>query len=537
MNRLIWKKLDRCHFLVDSRTILFILVLMALPLELPSVPAQGQNAQVGQQPGQGSGGVLPSELRFRIVRAISGSKGSEKGGQFIIEDPRTIFYIPDDHQVVVYFEWEGSVGNHKLQGTWKNPEGKIMVVSDFDYEAKQRRFAGYWTLLLSENLPTGIWTFEAHVDGELAGVHNFQVVVGKQPVPSGPVRRLLTPAEIYQRGLAATVSIECLDANGQRLGLGSGFFVGEREVVTGFEVIDSATSLRVNYSDGRTAGVDGLVAWNRLEDWAVLRAQSNGPSRLERAPSGSWSVGDRTYSLDIPQEGSRTIVDGNLTGDRTFPVFGPRLNLSFALQPQASGSPLLNDYGEVIGLVVSRSLLPGSRSLDVFRQGFPMNLYHEKSPTRGQSALAVPVSRLASDWVGIPTTPLSELTRSGEFTPPLVVFRDILRGTLTRRLDKANFMSLPADELFEYSKRDGTVTLFIQWDPKGKVKSTTYIRLYDFRNRLLATTKPLKISLSPGRSMTTTWYIPTTELPAGLYRVDVIIDPNPVWRSFFRVTD
>ena len=514
-----------------------ILLVSAVAAQCHPVIVLGSAQQPVQQPAPAAGGVQPAEPKIRIVRSISGSRGSEKGGQYIIDDPRTVFYLPEDRQVVVYFEWEGPLGRHKLEGTWKNPEGRVMVVSDFDYEAKQRRFAGYWTLLLSENFPTGIWSFEAHVDGELAGVHNFQVVTGKQPPPTGPVRRLLTSAEIYQRGLASTVSVESFDSSGQRLGLGSGFFVGEKEVVTGFEVIDGASALRLTFSDGRAAGVEGLIAWNRLEDWAVLRAQLSGASKVDRAPSASPSVGDRVFSLDIPQEGSRTIVDGNLTGDRNFPLFGPRFNLSFTLQSLSSGSPLLNEFGEAIGLVVNRSLLPGSSSLDALRRGFPMNLYNEKSPTRGQSALAVPISRVPSAWTGLSTTPLSELTRTGEFTPPLVRFEDILHGTLTRRLDRANSMSLPADELFEYSKCDGIVALYVQWDPKAKVKSTAYLRLYDFRNRLLVTTKPFKISLSPGRPMSTTWNIPVSELPPGLYRVDAIIDPTPVWRTFFRVID
>ena len=113
------------------------------------------------------GGVATGKSKFRVVRSISGSAGAQENGSYLVRDPRTIFHIPQDHRVIVYFEWEGPLGPHHFEGVWKSPDGKITSVSDFDYEAKQARFGGYWDMLIAENTPTGLWMVQALVDGEL----------------------------------------------------------------------------------------------------------------------------------------------------------------------------------------------------------------------------------------------------------------------------------------------------------------------------------------------------------------------------------
>lgn len=511
--------------------------ILAVAYWVPEAQPGMAPQQAGERPAQAAGAVQAAEPKFRLVRAVSGSRGKEQGGQYVMDDPRTVFYLPDDRQVVVYFEWDGPLGPHHFEGMWKNPEGKVTVVSDFSYEAKQKRFAGFWTLILGESLPTGIWALEAHIDGELAGVHNFQIVLGTQPAPVAPARKMLSPSEIYQRTLSSTVSVETLRPNGDRLALGSGFFVARSQVLTGFEVIDGATSVRLIVSDGRRVSVDGVLAWNRREDWAILKTQPTQVQPLERARPDSWAVGDRCYSLDAPQEGTRTIVDGNIVGKRTFPEFGQRLNLSFSLQTLANGSPLLNEFGEVIAIVVRHSLLPGSASVDVLRQGYPLNLFGGGAPFSAQAALAVPMGVVASPSDEKPLTLLAELARTGHFTEPLVSFREIIRGTLATGVDNKGVQPTPVDEKFEFSRRQNELSVYLEWYPREKVKSIAYCRLYDIDNRMLTTSKPAKLNFNAGRMYINTWTLGIGSLPVGIYRVDVVIDASPVWRTYFRITE
>src|SRR5260370_24887793 len=230
-----------------------------------------------------AGGVQAGGSRFRLVRSVSGSKGTPQGGRFAMEDPRSVFYIPDDHQVIIYMEWEGPSGKHHLEGFWKNPDGKISVMSDFDYDAKENKFGAYWTLALSDSMETGSWSLEAHVDGELAGSHAFQILTGTRPADSAPARKLLAPSELYERALRSTITIEKFDRSSQKVGDVSGFLFAPGWIVTAFECIDGAGKLRVTYSDGSRFETEQVAAWNRRQDWAILKASTTKLPKLKPA--------------------------------------------------------------------------------------------------------------------------------------------------------------------------------------------------------------------------------------------------------------
>ena len=66
---------------------------------------------------QQAGGVAASGPRVKMVRGVAGTKGEQRGGTFVMSDPRTTFFVPDDRQVIVYFEWESVRGTHHCEGT------------------------------------------------------------------------------------------------------------------------------------------------------------------------------------------------------------------------------------------------------------------------------------------------------------------------------------------------------------------------------------------------------------------------------------
>src|SRR5438034_460104 len=81
---------------------------------------------------------------------------------------------------------------------WRNQSGKVTVMSDFDYDAKATRFGAFWTLALTEGVENGNWSLEAHIDGELAGTHAFQIQNAAKPAETALSRKMLTPAQLYE---------------------------------------------------------------------------------------------------------------------------------------------------------------------------------------------------------------------------------------------------------------------------------------------------------------------------------------------------
>jgi S1-C subfamily serine protease len=416
-----------------------------------------------------------SQSKFRLTRSISGSKGHEQAGRYVMDDPRTVFKVPDDRQVLVYCEWEGTTdvaGLHEFEGHWKNPADKLVAVSDFKLEVRGRRFSGFFTLLLSETTESGIWTLEARVDGEITGHHKFQIVSAQDPdaqtavgppqtAPTGPppeqARQFLTEAQLYELANAATVLVEKLDAKGVRIDSGSGFFVDSDVLLTAFQVIDGATRLRVSLPDGRRLETQEALSWDKWQDWAFLKVDSGQKRFIKFATNVDSPVGSRVFALAVSPNGARVIVRCDIVGKNRFPQNGERINLN-CTHPDVTGSPLLNEYGDLLG-VVGGSLIPGWPST----KSLP-GVYHGGAQianmTPGLSA--VPVNSSSKPSSTQAPTQLEQLARDGVFMSPLTRFENIQYGTLAKRVETKP-LPRPMEETNEFRAREAAFAVFISW--------------------------------------------------------------------------
>jgi len=484
-----------------------------------------------QAPSPNAGGVQASGPVFHVVRSVAGSKGSVQGGRYIMEDPRTIFYIPQDKQVIVYFEWEGPMGAHKFEGYWKSPDGKTAVISDFSFEAKDKRFGGYWTLTLSEAMQTGMWTLEARVDGEVTGTFSFQILSTAMPGDAAAPRQL-SSAEIYKLGGSTTVFIDRLDSQGRKLGRGSGFFLGENLVVTAFQAIDGSSSLRVTLPNGRQTDANTVLGWNRRQDWAVLEVMAPGTPHLDRAGKDSGVVGDRVFVLDSPSEGGRTLGEADVVGVEEHAGAGRRIAITYSCSSGAIGGPLLDEYGKVLG-VLGGALSPGGPTIRGVRFSYSLELMKVTGPLT--KVLVVPI-----DLVSL-TPPrrvtLAELAQGGQFTQPLTQSEEVMSGVLCKHVDRKTPFGRAIDETNEFRRTDREMYALITWDPKTKRKVQTTIELYDLENHKVAQSSPGKLELEPGHVRAIDWKIPIETLSPGIYRIDILLDGEAAWRNFFRITE
>lgn len=515
--------------LLRLRTAKAALRLTAASL-LTALSVFAQQAPPVQAPS--GGGVAAAEPTYRVFRSISGTKGSVKADRYIIEDPRTVFYIPEDKQVIVYFEWDGPLGQHRFEAYWKNPEGRVAVISDFSYEAKQKRFAGYWTLILSDTVPTGVWTLEARIDGESAGTHNFQILAAPKPagMETPPPRIPLEQSELYKRAVAAGVTIERMNVRGEKVGFGAGFLLGENIVLTAFQVIDGASSLRITLPGGAKVETLEVLNWHRRQDWALLQVPTGTAPALPPAKPGSWSVGDRTYSLNTAAVGNWILVPMDIIGANQVSGAGERVNVTGGA---AVGAPLLDEYGDVIG-VMGGSLLPGMTSLT---SGGVILGYSTAALLRDsfRGELAVPLTQISLAQARRGT--LDGLLKSGESTPLLEAHHNVMAGSLSRDVDRRGGMPNPLDEKYEYSTRDAQCNVLLVLRPLEKRDTMVTLRVFDIDNRSLGTSKPSKLKLRKNEVMSVDWKLPIAGLKPGLYRVDVYFGEQPAWRTYFRIIE
>ena len=164
----------------------------------------------------------------------------------------------------------------------------------------------------------------------------------------------LSLQEIYEKNIASVVSISAQTRSGTSAG--TGVIVSEQGyIVTNAHVIDNAVAVNVLLTDGRTLQA-GLVGADEISDLAVLYVEADALIAAEFGDSGALRVGDSVAAIGDPLgvkfRGSFT--DGIVSAiNRDISVNGRTMSLiqtNAALNSGNSGGPLINAYGQVIGI-------------------------------------------------------------------------------------------------------------------------------------------------------------------------------------------
>ena len=211
------------------------------------------------------------------------------------------------------------------------------------------------------------------------------------------------------------------------------------------------------------------------------------------------------------------------------------MDLANAPAGDGYGSALLNEYGEVIG-IVGGSLLPGISTLESGRTSYAINLLAARGMVH--AAMASPIWLVPRVPDKSQETTLEQLAADGQFVPPLVWKDDVVSGTLTKSLpkDKTKLPNM-VDDKFEYTRADARAYIFLILAPRQKRKGLSSILIYNLDNRLLGQSAPMKVSLDAGQTKFWNAEFPLANLTPGVYRVDLTFDGNPLWRTYFRITE
>ena len=156
----------------------------------------------------------------------------------------------------------------------------------------------------------------------------------------------LTAKEVYAKCGPATVEIVALDEYGESLG--SGFFIEPGKVVTNYHVIKGAKKIIVKTYDNKKYEITNILGYDEALDLAVLQLDVKNVC-LEISKEGA-AVGEDIYTLGSPFGLTGTMTDGMIsTASRVIDEVD-YIQINAAISPGNSGGPLVNAYGEVIGI-------------------------------------------------------------------------------------------------------------------------------------------------------------------------------------------
>lgn len=165
----------------------------------------------------------------------------------------------------------------------------------------------------------------------------------------------LTAQQVYAKVNPATVLV--VAQNGSSASVGTGVIMtSDGYVITNAHVISGGEECWVALSNGVTYDTE-LVGYDTDEDIAVLKlADAEGLPTAEFGNSDLAEVGDHVYAIGNPLgiELRGTLTEGLLSAvNRDVKLEGRTLNVlqtTAALNNGNSGGPLINRYGQVIGI-------------------------------------------------------------------------------------------------------------------------------------------------------------------------------------------
>ena len=184
------------------------------------------------------------------------------------------------------------------------------------------------------------------------------VQVDIRPAPDGvdnvPQAGGLSYQQIYEKAIDSVVSITCRMANGTSTGTGV-VLSADGYLVTNAHVVEEAQSISVLLTDNRQLTAH-LIGADAVSDLAVLYVDARDLTPAEFGNSDSLRVGDAVAAIGDPLGASfrGTMTDGIvsainrdvLTQGRTM----TQIQTNAALNSGNSGGPLLNCYGQVVGI-------------------------------------------------------------------------------------------------------------------------------------------------------------------------------------------
>jgi len=204
-----------------------------------------------------------------------------------------------------------------------------------------------------ETTPPAVPTEPAQSQQE-DGSNQLQLNPAPDSVPNIPQEGGLSLQQIYADNIHSVVSIFCTVPGGSATGTGV-ILTEDGYIVTNSHVVEDALAISIDLTDGRTLPAS-VVGSDEVSDLAVLHIQTDGLIAAVFGDSSTLKVGDSVAAIGDPLGHSLrgTFTDGIVSAiNRDVTVGGRTMTLiqtNAALNSGNSGGPLINCFGQVIGI-------------------------------------------------------------------------------------------------------------------------------------------------------------------------------------------
>lgn len=172
--------------------------------------------------------------------------------------------------------------------------------------------------------------------------------------PSAQVDRGALSPDGFTQAQRMTVRVRNIGCQG--LSTGTGFAIDAHTLVTNRHVVDNSRDIEVTTYDGRTIDITATSV-TAVADLAIVTTEETIGAYSTLAQQDAVE-GDAITVVGYPGGGQLTTVYGVVIGEVPDPLgaaLGQVLATTAPVKPGSSGSPALNEAGEVVGVIYAKN--------------------------------------------------------------------------------------------------------------------------------------------------------------------------------------
>lgn len=188
---------------------------------------------------------------------------------------------------------------------------------------------------------------------------------------------ILTIPEIFQKVSPSVVMILAGDDAGMALGTGI-IMSKDGYIITNAHIIDDAKEIQIVLNDNKTIYDATIMGADTMSDIAVLKVDATHLQPAVFGDSEQVIVGESVVTIGNPYsvDYAQTVTNGIISGIR-YNVYDGKtssnlLQTNAQLNPGNSGGPLINMYGQVIGINSSKIMSSGDSTYEGLGFAIPM---------------------------------------------------------------------------------------------------------------------------------------------------------------------
>ena len=173
---------------------------------------------------------------------------------------------------------------------------------------------------------------------------------------------------VLEKAENATFIIYTFDEHGSPAGSGSGFFIDKYGTgITNYHVLDKSMKAIIKLKSGKEYEIDKVLASDKKWDivkFSILNDDNDKFSYLEFS-NKDVEQGEKVYNLGAPMGLDQTFVDGLVSSIRS-DSHGKVAQVSIPISQGSSGSPIMNESGEVVAVATFKQARGENLNFGVF---------------------------------------------------------------------------------------------------------------------------------------------------------------------------